>query len=214
MMKLKLLFSFLLISSLSLAQNNEYQFTKKGDFPEGVYMTLEDVLNKVPTSTDEVYIYTSEESDSNSLPEKAFFYFKKTDKKIKIPLGVSYKGEMYFQTYRKYTNKKDKGFDPDAYSRFCKVTNYGRFIYFEESMRGTFSKFLLGGLNPVTYAINGKIKGIVLDLENKEFNMLRDCADLNEFLKEKNIPQVECNSDQYTIGELRAKIDEINKPFQ
>lgn len=213
-MKLKLLFSFLLISSIILAQDKDHQFIKKGDFPDGVYMTLEDVLNKSPTSTDEVYIYDNDNSASESLPEKAFFYFKKTDKKIKIPLAVSYKGEMYFQTYRKYTNKKDKGYDPDAYSRFCKVTNYGRFIYFEESMRGTFSKFLLGGINPMTYAINGNIKGIVLDLENREFNMIRDCADLNDFLKEKNIPQIECNSEKYTIGELRAKIDEINKPYQ
>lgn len=213
-MKLKLLFSFVLFSSLTLAQNNEHQFIKKGDFPDGVYMTLEDVLNKVPTSTDEVYIYNNDNSDNASLPEKAFFYFKKTDKKIKIPLAVSYKGEMYFQTYRKYTNKKDKGYDPDAYSRFCKVTNYGRFIYFEESMRGTFSKFLLGGINPMTYAINGNIKGIVLDIENREFNMLRDCADLNDFLMKKNIPQIECNSEKYTIGELRAQIDEINKPYQ
>ena len=44
--------------------------------------------------------------------------------------------------------------------------------------------------------------------------MLRDCEDLNNFLKEKNIPQIECNSDKFTIGELREKIDEINKPYQ
>ena len=65
-----------------------------------------------------------------------------------------------------------------------------------------------------SYSINGNLKGIVLDLENKEFNMLRDCEDLNNFLKEKNIPQIECNSDKFTIGELREKIDEINKPYQ
>ena len=81
-------------------------------------------------------------------------------------------------------------------------------------MRGMFSKFALGAVSPVTYSISGNIKGIVLDLENKEFNMLRDCEDLNNFLKEKNIPEIECKSDKYTIGELRAKIDEINKPYQ
>lgn len=213
-MKLKILFYFLLISNIIIAQKTEYQFIKKGDFPEGVYMTLEDVLNKKPSSTDEVYFETNEKYDDKNLPEKAFFYLKKNDKKIKFPLAVSFKGEMYFQTYRKYTNKKDKGYDPDAYSRFCKVTNYGRFIYFEESMRGMFSKFALGAVNPVTYSINGNIKGIVLDLENREFNMLRDCEDLNNFLKEKNISEIECKSDKYTIGELRAKIDEINKPYQ
>lgn len=213
-MKLKILFYFLLISNIIIAQTPEYPSIKKGDFPEGIYMTLEDVLNKKPSSTDEVYIKTNEEYNEADLPEKAFFYFKKNDKKVKFPLAVSYKGDMYFQTYRKYTNKKDKGYDPDAYSRFCKVTNYGRFIYFEESMRGQFSKFALGAISTLTYLINGKIKGIVLDLENKEFNMLRDCEDLNNFLKEKNIPEIECTSDKFTIQELRAKIDEINSPYR
>lgn len=213
-MKIKIVFCFLLIANIIIAQKTECQTIRKGDFPEGVYMTLEDVLNKKPSSTDEVYFETNEKYDDVNLPEKAFFYFKKNGKKIKFPLAVSHKGEMYFQTYRKYTNKKDKGYDPDAYSRFCKVTIYGRFIYFEESMRGMFSKFALGAISPVTYSINGNIKGIVLDLENREFNILRDCEDLNNFLKEKNIPEIECKSDKYTIGDLRAKIDEINKPFQ
>lgn len=213
-MKIKIVFCFLLIANIIIAQKTEHQTIRKGDFPEGVYMTLEDVLNKKPSLTDEVYFETNEKYDDVNLPEKAFFYFKKNGKKIKFPLAVSHKGEMYFQTYRKYTNKKDKGYDPDAYSRFCKVTIYGRFIYFEESMRGMFSKFALGAISPVTYSINGNIKGIVLDLENREFNILRDCEDLNNFLKEKNIPEFECKSDIYTIGDLRAKIDEINKPFQ
>lgn len=177
-MKLKMLFSFLLIFNIIIAQKTEYQFIKKGDFPEGIYMTLEDVLNKKPSSTDEVYFETNEKYDDVNLPGKAFFYLKKNNRKVKFPLAVSFKGEMYFQTYRKYTNKKDKGYDPDAYSRFCKVTNYGRFIYFEESMRGMFSKFALGAVSPVTYVslpknwtnynptINDK-KQLILGYENK-----------------------------------------------
>jgi len=81
-------------------------------------------------------------------------------------------------------------------------------------MRGQFSKSALGAINPLTYSINGNIKGIVLDLENKKFNMLRNCDDLNNFLKEKNIPEIQCKSGKYTIAELRTKIDEINKPYR
>lgn len=44
--------------------------------------------------------------------------------------------------------------------------------------------------------------------------MLRDCKDLNDFLKQNNIPEIECDSDQFSIADLRAKIDEINKPYQ
>ena len=205
---------FFLVSNFVNAQETANKFIRKGDFSEGIYMTIEDVLNKKPSSTEEVYLKTTDRNDTVNLPEKAFFYFKQKNKKVVYPLAISYQGEMYFQTYRKYTNKKDKGYDPDQYSRFCKVSNYGRFIYFEENMRGLWSKALLVNLNPASYSIKGKIKGIVLDLDNREFNMLRDCEDLNDFFKQHKIPEIQCDSDKLTIGELRTIIDEINKPYR
>lgn len=205
---------FLFFFTLANSQEKEIKYIKKGDFPDGIYMTLEDVLNKKPSSTEELTYKLADKNNSTESPEKVFFYFKEKNKKVKFPLGVSYRGDMYFQTYRKYTNKKDTGYDPDAYSRFCKVINYGRFIYFEEDMRGKFSKTLLGTLSPITYAINGKTKGIVLDLEKNEFNILRNCVDLNEFLKLKGIPEVQCDSDIFTIGDLRITIEKINKPYR
>ena len=213
-MKSLILALFFLVSNFVNAQETANKFIRKGDFPEGIYMTIEDVLNKKPSSTEEVYLKTTDRNDTVNLPEKAFFYFKQKNKKIVYPLAISYQGEMYFQTYRKYTNKKDKGYDPDQYSRFCKVSNYGRFIYFEENMRGLWSKALLVNLNPASYSIKGKIKGIVLDLDNREFNMLRDCEDLNDFFKQHKIPEIQCDSDKLTIGELRTIIDEINKPYR
>jgi hypothetical protein len=213
-MKFSILFCLLFIFNIATGQEKEYQSIRKGDFPEGIYMTLEDVLNKKPSSTEELYFKTCKKCDSLDLPEKAFFYFKEKNKRVRIPLAVSHKGEMYFQTYRKYTNKKDNGYDPDQYSRFCRVLNYGRFIYFEENMKGLWSKAFLGALSPLTYSINGKTKGIVLDLENKEFNILQNCDDLNDFLSAHNIPEIQCNPEAYTIGDLRAKIEEINMPYR
>lgn len=213
-MRIYILAFLLCIFNLTSAQEKTYPSIKKGDFPEGVYMTLEDVLNKKPSSTEEVYFKVCEKCDSLALPEKALFYFKQKNKRVKFPLAVSHKGEMYFQTYRKYTNRDDKGYDPDQYSRFCKVLNYGRFIYFEENMKGLWSKAFLGALSPLAYSINGKTKGIVLDLDNKEFNILQNCDDLNDFLSAHNIPQIQCNPETYIIGDLRAKIEEINLPYR
>ncbi|MGH1519833.1 hypothetical protein [Chryseobacterium sp. JK1] len=204
---------FFFIFSITFGQKKEYPSIKKGDFPEGIYMTLEDVLNKKPSSTEEVYFKSSQKTDSLTLPEKALFYEKQKDKRVRLPLAVSYKGEMYFQTYRKYTNRDDKGYDPDQYSRFCKVLNYGRFLYFEENMKGLWSKAFLGALTPVASSINGRTKGIVLDLENKEFNILQDCDDLNDFLFSHEFPSIACDSDKFTIKDLRAKINEINTPY-
>lgn len=213
-MKLYILTFLLCIFNLAAGQEKQYQSIKKGDFPEGIYMTLEDVLNKKPSSTEEVYFKNCEKCDSIKTPEKVFFYFKQKNKKVKIPLAVSHQGEMYFQTYRKYTNKKDNGYDPDQYSRFCRVLNYGRFIYFEENMKGLWSKSLLGAISPLTYSTNGKTKGIVLDLDNKEFNILQNCEDFNDFLSKHNLPEIQCNSEAFTIGDLRAKIEEINLPYR
>lgn len=213
-MKLLFLTLSLLLFNLVTGQDRLHPSINKGDFPAGVYMTLEDVLNKKPTSTDEVYFKSADQKDTSDSSEKVFFYFKEKDRKVRIPLAVSHNGEMYFQTYRKYTNKKDKGYDPDQYSRFCKVTNYGRFIYFEENMKGLWSKALMGNISPMTNLINGNIKGIVLDIDNREFNMLRDCEDLNDFLKQHDIAPVNCDSDKFTIAELRATIDQINRPYR
>lgn len=81
-MKFKIIFSFLLITNFIIAQEMQYQSIKKGDFPDGVYKTLDDVLKKQPTSTDEIYFETNAKYDDNNLPEKAFFYCKKTRKKL------------------------------------------------------------------------------------------------------------------------------------
>lgn len=143
------------------------------------------------------------------MPEKTFFYFKGRDKKVMYPLGISYKGEMYFQTYNKYTNKKDKGYDPDAYSRFCKVISYGRFLYFEEDILGLWAKGL--NYNLGLYGANGKTRGMVIDFEKKEINIFRDCEDVNVFLKEHNLKEFECQSKRLSIEETRQIVEEINK---
>jgi hypothetical protein len=155
---MKSIFYFLplLVFSLVNGQAKESHIIRKGDLPEGTYFTIEDILNKTPTSTDALYFKVAMPGDTTDVPDKVFFFDKKTNKKVKWPLAVSYKGELYLQTYNKYTHKEDKGYDPDAASRFCIVSNYGRFVYFEENMRGKWSKAFLGGLTPATILIKGK----------------------------------------------------------
>jgi hypothetical protein len=185
-------------------------FFKKGDFPEGVYMTIEDVLSGIPSSTEEVFIKSRKNEEPVLLPEKAFFYFKHTKKQVRFPLAVSYQGELYFQTYKKYTNKKDRGVEADAFSRYCRVLFYGRFLYFEENMK-SFSGSVLGAASPLASAIDGKVRGIVLDVENVEFNIVRNCDDLNEFLLQLRLAEVNCKTEVFTIGHLRRLIEAINE---
>jgi hypothetical protein len=206
-MKINIFLLFLFLSNIIFSQ--EIKVIKKGDFPEGVYMTLEDVLNMKPSSNEELYIKVNTNADSLKMPEKTFFYFKDRNKKVLYPLGVSYKGEMYFQTYKKWTNRKDRGYEPGQYSRFCKVTSYGRFVYFEEDLIGTWTRALR--YNMKLDGGDGKARGMVIDFEKKEMNIFRDCADVNVFLKEHNLPAIECLSKVVTIEQTRKIIGEINE---
>lgn len=201
-----------LIFVFNVSTSQEIKYLKKEDFPDGIYMTLNDVLNRKPSSNEEVYIkFHKSEKDTLTLPEKTFFRFKEGKNKVLYPLGVSYKGEMYFQTYRKFTNKKDKGYDPDAYSRFCKVTSYGRFLYFEEDIMGIWSKAWKVNLGAIGAAINSRTRGMVIDFEKKEINIFRDCPDVNIFLKEHNLAAFPCLTERLTIEDTRKLIEEINK---
>lgn len=206
-MKINIFLLFLFLSNIIFSQ--EIKVIKKGDFPEGVYMTLEDVLNMKPSSNEELYFKVNTNADSLKMPEKTFFYFKDRNKKVLYPLGVSYKGEMYFQTYKKWTNRKDRGYEPGQYSRFCKVTSYGRFVYFEEDLIGTWTRALR--YNMKLDGGDGKARGMVIDFEKKEMNIFRDCEDVNVFLKEHNLPAIECLSKVVTIEQTRKIIGEINE---
>lgn len=206
---MKIFYSVLLIFFINIIYSQEIKYLKKGDFPDGIYMTLEDVLNMKPSSTEEVYYCKSTREDTLNMPEKTFFYFKGRDKKVLYPLGISYKGEMYFQTYRKWTNKKDRGYEPGQYSRFCKATDYGRFVYFEEDLVGTWTRALR--YNMMLDGGDGKARGMVIDFEKQEMNIFRDCDDINLFLKEHNLPVVECLLKVLTIEHTRKIISKINK---
>ena len=198
---------FIFTSNLIISQ--EIDSLKKGDFPDGIYMTLQDVLNKKPSSTEELYFISAVIGDTTKFPNKTFFYFKNRNKRVLYPLGISHDGELYFQTYNKYTNKKDKGNQGGAYSRFCKVISYGRFLYFEEDIIGMWTK--AWNSNLTIDVGKPKTRGLVIDFEKKEINIFRDCEDVNVFLKEHNLKEFECQSKRLSIEETRKIIEEINK---
>ena len=58
---------------------------------------------------------------------------------------------------------------------------------------------------------DGKARGMVIDFEKQEMNIFRDCDDVNVFLKEHNLPAIECLSKVLTIEQTRKIIGEINK---
>ena len=67
----------------------------------------------------------------------------------------------------------------------------------------------LRSINSSSLLYQWKTKGIVLDLDNKEFNILQNCDDLNDFLSKHDLPEFQCNSETFTIGDLRKKLKKL-----
>jgi hypothetical protein len=78
-------FVLVLIFVFNLVFSQEIKYIKKGDFPDGIYMTLEDVLNMKPSSNEEVYFGEYAKEDTLNMPDKTFFYFKDSNKKVLYP---------------------------------------------------------------------------------------------------------------------------------
>jgi hypothetical protein len=75
---LKNSFVLVLIFVFNISISQEIRYPKKEDFPDGIYMTLNDVLNRKPSSNEEVYIkFHKSENDTLTLPEKLSFVYMK-----------------------------------------------------------------------------------------------------------------------------------------
>ncbi|HAH54646.1 MAG TPA: hypothetical protein DCM02_05005 [Flavobacterium sp.] len=62
-------FVLVLIFVFNFGVSQEIKYLKREDFPDGIYMTLDDVLNRKPSSNEEVYIkFHKSEKDTLTLP--------------------------------------------------------------------------------------------------------------------------------------------------
>lgn len=112
-----------------------------GIYPNGVYFTKEDFLNK-KVSNSSYELYTKEvdgiEKDRiYGIPDECFFYYMSNDKKIKDVFAVSYRGRLYFQinAILKNRNKTDRAQDNDHPNSFVRVKIYGaNYYYFEADL--------------------------------------------------------------------------------
>ncbi|MNR33876.1 hypothetical protein D3C85_1515930 [compost metagenome] len=56
-----------------------------------------------------------------------------------------------------------------------------------------------------------RLKGVVFDVEKKEFNFIRDCEDLNFLIEEYNGNKIECKDKDVDILTVRENIAKIIK---
>lgn len=218
--------------AIAEATRKEAKFKKKleeektalayGIYPNGVYFTKEDFLNKKASNSS--YELFAKEVDGiekeriYGIPDECFFYYFSNDKKIKDVFAVSYRGQLYFQinAILKNRNKIDRAQDNDHPNSFVRVKIYGvNYYYFEADLANIWAQgasvgafgIIIGSAVATTL---DNLKGIVWDIKNKEFNIFKNCSDYNEFIKDKYPEGIqECKKQQPDIELIRKAIEKI-----
>lgn len=214
------------------ATRKEAEFKKKledektalafGIYPNGVYFTKEDFLNKKASNSS--YELIAKEIDGvereriYSIPNECFFYYLSNGKKIKDVFAVSYRGRLYFQVNAvlKNRSKTDRAQDNDHPNSFVRVKSYGtNYYYFEADLANIWAQSASVGafgiiIGSAVASTLDNLKGIVWDIKNKEFNIFKNCSDYNDFIKDKYPEGVlECKKQQPDIIQVRKAIEKI-----
>ena len=190
-------------------------------YPAGIYVTKEDFLNKIPTSSEEIIpkeVVDLDKSVLYGIPDECFFYYLQSDKKIKNAFAVTYRGNLYFQVgaILENRNKTDRAQDNDHPNSFVKVRSYGEnYYYLEAELANLWAQGAAAGVGGaiIGYAVANtmiKGKGIVWDIKNQEFNIFKNCKDYNDFIKDKYPEGVQqCENQQPDMLLVRKAIEKI-----
>jgi len=81
------------------------------NYPDGIYITKGDFINKTPNSNRKVefeYLFKSKNKTNDSIPHNCYFFYN--DKKVKNVFAISYQGHLFFQikAILKNRNKYDR----------------------------------------------------------------------------------------------------------
>lgn len=189
----------------------------KPEYPDGIYLTKEDFINKTP-SNELVLLGDKNEpyrDDNIVVCEEPFFYYKETQKKVKNVFAVSHNGFLYFQikAILNNRNKTDRAQRNDYPQSFVRVKSGGDNYYYTES------ELVNLWAESLTFAATGnyalaeslsKTKGIVWDFKNKEFNIFKNCEDFNNFIKSIDSQLAKkCETQQPDIKWVREVIEKI-----
>lgn len=188
----------------------------KPNYPDGIYITKSDFINKTPSSLKSVNLKGLNSKLTDSIIHNCYFYYAETDKKIKDVFAISYQGHLYFQlkAILDNRNKTDRAQSTNFHNTFVRVIIGGDNYFYTEAelvnqwAAGTAANFgLIGGVI-MNDLIKGK--GIVWDFKNEEFNIFKSCKDYNEFIANKSSDDLqECKNHQPNMIEVRKTIEKL-----
>ncbi len=207
------MFFILLFCGFSNGQNAK-GLADRCQYPEGIYKTKEDFLNKTPS---EVIILIAAENtlihtDGDKIPDQFIFLDSLTDKKVKNAFAISHKNYLYFQlghiTLPKNRNSKDKGqmVDLSMIRYFSRVKLVGKNYLYTEVILTSGWGYAFEAQTRINTSEN-IVKGVVWDIPKEEFNIFRNCKDFNSFLSNV-LPNdvMHCEGKWVDIESVREKV--------
>ncbi|MCT4602146.1 MAG: hypothetical protein N4A59_04445 [Marinifilum sp.] len=191
---LLILFSLLLKANNLAPSKTEKDTLYKPNYPEGIYVTKKDFINKSPSSFEKIISisqFKNQDSLEDSIYHCCYFYYLKDKKKVKNVFAISFKKHLFFQTKAilKNRNKFDRAQSTNYHNTFVRVIMGGNnYLYTEAELvnqwaAGAAANFGVAGGVILNDIIRGK--GIVWDFKNNEFNIFKSCKDYNKFIKDK-----------------------------
>ncbi|WP_156831966.1 hypothetical protein [Kaistella palustris] len=192
---------------------------KKTSLPEGIYATKADFAAKQPSKIQKLTkkgLIGFEKTVVNDDALDCFFYDQTTDRKLKNVFAVVYNGDLYFnvQSILNNRNKTDRAQGSDFPNSFTKVTIQGEnYFYTEVVLANIWAKGLAYNMGPAGGAMASTLnqsKGVVWDVKNDEFNIFKNCADYNDFIRDKAPHDIlNCKNDFYDQVFVRRTIEKI-----
>jgi hypothetical protein len=186
------------------------------DYPEGLYYSYEDFVNKKVRPSVKMERHTfrgNKVIDKDVVEDHVFFYRVKDTSKVEDIFAISYQGNLYFKQRQmtKHAKKGDRdesGSNPNLYHRVLKD---GNFFYMEGMFGNAWVKGLAYGGGVVGGAVaasENQLTGVIYDFSANEFDFFRNCKDFNVFLKSKGFPELDCKTNR-DIERGTLKVREI-----
>lgn len=205
-----------------LSQDNKKNIADnlyRPSYEEGIYVTKQDFINKVPTQKKSL---TKKGLQGFEKPvvddeENICFFFDENDSKLKNVFAVVYNGILYFnvKAILNNRNKNDNAQDSDNPNSFARVSMGGdNYQYTEINIGNVWSKGLGYGMGGAAGSImanaSNSYKGVVWDYANKEFNIFKNCKDYNDFIKDRSPADIqECKQQQPDKQKVRLAMEKI-----
>lgn len=224
--------------SITIPELKQTYNTENFTYPNGAYETLESFIAKTPSDKimfPKTHYKALYYEYSNDLVQ--FFEQGKTDFPIKNYFAVVHNDEVYLNVKAIMNNRADgngnlsKDIPNNGFLRVKAGTD--DFLYVEMPMTKTSTTFLVGVAGGLTAGVasaaggaiiggvasglsNGMIgiaspnlmKGIVLDVEKKEYDIFKNCKDFNTFLEAQSTSAIDCDKD-YNISNIRGIMNKI-----